>query len=261
MLISVLVADATDALILTTLEPLAGELSLSDAPNTPSPASMSVASRPAARGQVLALLSALLDEAPVRQRNREALYGEALFQIEMLDSLLNGSVSLSSVTTGVAPTTPAAAPMTVESVIGRLSAPLVRLDTIFGVKHMCATGDASATETWAAAQAATPPAPPPPDSPTTAVCHALSRILLPSLERSVYLQFRALALRRMAALALAIRLYQLDHGARPAQLEELVPAYLPAVPRDPFDPNGGPDPLSAQRQLADPVQPRRERRR
>lgn len=38
----------------------------------------------------------------------------------------------------------------------------------------------------------------------------------------------------MAATALAIRLYEIDHGQRPDTLEALVPDYLPAVPRDPF---------------------------
>jgi hypothetical protein len=45
--------------------------------------------------------------------------------------------------------------------------------------------------------------------------------------------FEALTERRLAVTALAIRLYQHDHnGARPQRLEELVPTYLPAVPRD-----------------------------
>ena len=43
---------------------------------------------------------------------------------------------------------------------------------------------------------------------------------------------------RMAATALAIRLYELDHGRRPVALEELVPEYLPAVPLDLFAADG-----------------------
>lgn len=46
--------------------------------------------------------------------------------------------------------------------------------------------------------------------------------------------------RNLAAIALAIRLYQLDHeGDYPASLAELVPAYLPAIPRDFMNPEGG----------------------
>jgi len=45
--------------------------------------------------------------------------------------------------------------------------------------------------------------------------------------------FETLTDRRLAATALAMRLYRHDHaGARPQRLEELVPKYLPAVPLD-----------------------------
>ncbi len=52
--------------------------------------------------------------------------------------------------------------------------------------------------------------------------------------------FRVLARRRLAATALAVRLYEQDHGVRPAELGNLVPDYLPAVPLDPFDPHPAP---------------------
>jgi hypothetical protein len=52
--------------------------------------------------------------------------------------------------------------------------------------------------------------------------------------------FNTLALRRAAAMALAIRLFRDDHGgALPARAQDLVPAYMPKVPTDPFDPAGG----------------------
>jgi hypothetical protein len=44
-----------------------------------------------------------------------------------------------------------------------------------------------------------------------------------------------------AAISFAARMYSLDHeGREPPALSDLVPAYLPRVPRDPFDPAGGP---------------------
>lgn len=58
--------------------------------------------------------------------------------------------------------------------------------------------------------------------------------LTPSLERAATLHYRRVAHRRMAATALAIRLFVVDHGHRPARLEELVPEYLPDFPLDPF---------------------------
>jgi hypothetical protein len=50
--------------------------------------------------------------------------------------------------------------------------------------------------------------------------------------------FEHLARRRMAAAALAMRVYEIDHGHRPEALEELMPRYLPYVPADPFAPDG-----------------------
>jgi hypothetical protein len=47
-------------------------------------------------------------------------------------------------------------------------------------------------------------------------------------------ELRAQTRRRVAILAVALRLYQLDHGTNPPNLESLLPAYLPAVPDDPF---------------------------
>jgi hypothetical protein len=51
---------------------------------------------------------------------------------------------------------------------------------------------------------------------------------------------KELALRRMMACALAVRLYQVDHGTRPPGLATLVPTYLRAVPIDPFAPDNRP---------------------
>jgi hypothetical protein len=70
------------------------------------------------------------------------------------------------------------------------------------------------------------------------VTHWLSQMLSPAIDRAIMLHFRGLAQRRMAAIALALRLYEIDHGRRPAELSELVPEYLPAVPADPFASDG-----------------------
>ena len=40
--------------------------------------------------------------------------------------------------------------------------------------------------------------------------------------------------RRLAAVALATRLYYVENGKWPASLDELAPKYLPAVPDDPM---------------------------
>jgi hypothetical protein len=66
----------------------------------------------------------------------------------------------------------------------------------------------------------------------------LSSILMPSLGRAASAHYRALGQRRMAAIALAIRLFEVNRGHRPRTLDELVPDYLPTVPADPMSSNG-----------------------
>ena len=63
---------------------------------------------------------------------------------------------------------------------------------------------------------------------------SLASYLLPNVERAGAAHYREVASRHRAAAALAVRLYQADHGgALPPTLDALVPAYLPSVPRDP----------------------------
>ena len=68
----------------------------------------------------------------------------------------------------------------------------------------------------------------------------VSAMLLVNCTSSVQAASHDTCAARMAACALAVRWYELDHGHRPATLAMLVPDYLPAVPIDPFDPDGGP---------------------
>jgi len=57
----------------------------------------------------------------------------------------------------------------------------------------------------------------------------------------VGIPYQYLTNRRMAAVSLAAQLYRHDHdGVWPAKLQDLVPAYLPAVPKDPKLPGGRP---------------------
>ena len=48
-------------------------------------------------------------------------------------------------------------------------------------------------------------------------------------------QARILALREAVRTLIAAKLYELDNGAFPSSLEQLIPDYLPAIPVDPFD--------------------------
>jgi hypothetical protein len=44
--------------------------------------------------------------------------------------------------------------------------------------------------------------------------------------------------RRLAAVGLAVQLYRAEHDRWPASMDELVPKYLPQVPRDPMAADG-----------------------
>ncbi len=62
---------------------------------------------------------------------------------------------------------------------------------------------------------------------------------LPSVRRLAELHFTAMTDRRLAATALAIRLYVVDHNGKwPIRLDQLVPDYLPAVPIDAMSVDG-----------------------
>jgi hypothetical protein len=70
--------------------------------------------------------------------------------------------------------------------------------------------------------------------------HFMSKVLMPAVGRTNLLMWRQVAMHRMAKITLALRLHQLDHGRRPASLDELVPDYLRALPADPFRRDGAP---------------------
>ncbi len=58
------------------------------------------------------------------------------------------------------------------------------------------------------------------------------------------------AQRRLAGVAIALRLFEAEHGELPGRLAELVPTYLPALPADPF--SASHDPIRFARDGAEP---------
>jgi type II secretory pathway pseudopilin PulG len=69
----------------------------------------------------------------------------------------------------------------------------------------------------------------------TSRIHVLLHIIMPALSRVTTIDVRGIAQLRTARAALAIERYRLAAGKLPDTLAELVPAYLDAVPKDPFD--------------------------
>lgn len=111
--------------------------------------------------------------------------------------------------------------------------PVFLADALFTLQHLDKKARALKGATWPGALRLMPRAAPPVDV-IDEWMHQLSTILLPTFDRAIVLHYRAVAVRRMAGVALAIRLYELDHGERPSALAELLPDYLDALPIDPF---------------------------
>jgi hypothetical protein len=65
--------------------------------------------------------------------------------------------------------------------------------------------------------------------------HILARMLAPAFARVLTLDLRTIARLRTARVALAVQRYRLAKGRLPGSIAGLVPAYLDAVPKDPFD--------------------------
>jgi hypothetical protein len=72
---------------------------------------------------------------------------------------------------------------------------------------------------------------------STSGVYVLLCIIMPDLARITTYDTRNIARLRTARVALAIERYRLAAGSLPDALTDLVPAYLDAVPRDPFDGN------------------------
>jgi hypothetical protein len=218
-LISQLVAIGIDASALSTAQVIAAGLVVGDAPSVGP-------GHPATRAQVRALLGELLDEGRAWEGFRGTLRLERLVY---LDALEDGSAGT------------------------WLIRPLADLDKVrlnrgldvaaeaFAHSNNVEVQEALAARPWAlradparaavfAGQA--------PQVPRYSRWFSGGLAINPS--RYALTHFRALADRRMTAVSLAAALFRADMGRWPGRLEELVPAYLPAVPVDPMRAGGVP---------------------
>jgi hypothetical protein len=180
---------------------------------------------PASRQQVQALIAELLDDATLRRGFHDGMQTERMMEYD----IATHPASLGVWATNFIP------------IVRVTYQPIFDLDAIRIMDNTPQVMRAVQADNFQAAEALMPH----PDRDLTSVSTAggatrlMSRIIMPSFNRVSTTQFRAIAARRVAALRLAIRVYQLDHdGAFPASLEELVPAYIPGVPLDPFTSDG-----------------------
>ncbi len=230
-LIQYFVATACEARLCRSVEAVASKLKVSDSADQASSAQV----RPASREQVKKLIHALLDDEAWDRGWTNAMNGERASLLDTARALPSGN--LAGVIGGPGPISARA----LDLAIG----PTVRLDAAAGLESITRLRDAALLDCYpAAARVVATVSDPPPfmedDMTLDQAAHMLSRMMMPSLGSTVSRHFRLRAERRMAATALAIRLYELEHGKRPATLDELVPELLPAVPVDPFAEPGRP---------------------
>jgi hypothetical protein len=198
---------------------------------------------------VAEVIGELLDEADGNEMFRQAMLTERVLALNSTGAMFAGQ--LSPATVG-GPASSSGALAFAGSPIGRyVTGPLVRADLVLMLDSVTKMYDAMKSPDWPTAEAQ--------------VAHLRDAVLaeprrhfwaamfLPAVDRAVETAYRARTERRLAAVALAARWYAVEHDGRlPARLEELVPKYLPAVPRDPFAPGGA----AALRYAADPADPR-----
>jgi hypothetical protein len=180
---------------------------------------------PASHAQVRALIAELLDETDCRRGYIAGLHGERMMEY---DCAVNpGGLGLWG--SGVLPVVEAA------------YRPIFDLDAIRIMRNTTQVASAAQAGNLPAAQKQMPN--PEQDfssqSVATGASRLLSRIIMPAFNSSLKRHYQALAERRVAALRLALRLYQIDHDGRlPARLDELVPRYVGSLPADPLAADG-----------------------
>ena len=192
------------------------------------------------RQEAEALLAWLSDDGPLRESHIQAFVGERMgvhdIGLAVADGRLEGDAFVLEVIYNLPPW--AAGPL-------RLGiSPLILHDTAFMVEYLDTLRDAAeSADTEPQMQAAITSAYPGgigAELDAHPYRHLVSRTFLAAYEAAIRTHFQALARQRLAAAALAVKLYEADHGRRPGRLAELVPDYLPAVPMDPWDPAAGP---------------------
>jgi hypothetical protein len=222
LMVSKLVAWSTHDLNFRLIEQFGGRLQIAEQVVDPSERT----SAPT-RSQVASMIKSLLDETHDHAAVIRAFRSERAFEIGVLDG--------GTGTTGLAAW---------QRLISYFTRPITVLDQVRLVKLSSLGADAAREADWPEADAHLPR-----DEGPLSLFRRLTRPMTDAsffyfgsqgtaTRRFVKRHYHYLARRRMAATALAIRLFEVDHQRRPDTLAELVPEYLPHVPVDSFSPDG-----------------------
>lgn len=177
--------------------------------------------RSVSSGEIHLLIAQLLDERDQRAGIEYGLRSERMMQVDSARWAAKGKGDPSHPDTNA------------ESLAAFALGPLAFRDARLLIGLNAQVAAAARAQTWPACDDNLPPFVEMTDWDSR--LHPFYSILRPAYRRAMLQDFCAITSRRMHAVALAMRWYSAAHaGNRPAKLEELVPDYLPAVPRDPF---------------------------
>jgi hypothetical protein len=169
--------------------------------------------------QIRLLIRDLLDERPASEEFVRAIQSERVFQADMATAIVLGTldpnlVEMMKTTGGFDVKASAANPEQLFT------------DTLADVRLTTACTQAVTEPTWPACSQKLPEVP---------VVGQPKTLFTTDFSAAFIRYYQFIAERRLVAAALAVRWYAAEHaGQLPANLEALVPAYLPAVPADPF---------------------------
>jgi hypothetical protein len=182
----------------------------------------------ATRSQITALILLLQDEKPMQTGTALAWRTERMAVLETMENLLDGKWSdPAQNSTG----NPAPADL---AKLRLLMAPIVYNDARLSAEHFQGVMQAASAPDWPAAQHQMPTALPTLIN-SHRYYHLLAGILIPNFKNAVETEYGAKSVRRLAAVALAARLFAADHGGQlPRSLKDLSPMYLPGIPIDPM---------------------------
>lgn len=179
---------------------------------------------PVTRAQIRQLIHELLEEAETRDASVRTFLGNRASGLHALETMgYSDALSPNALTTTGTAWLNAAL-----SFAGR---PILVLEMLRSVQEQTECARGALEDTWMAASRHLTPLP----ERETLQTYLMNVLAYGEMFRRVLqLVFELRVRRRMAAVALAVRLYEVDHGARPQTLSELTPLYLPIPVSDPL---------------------------
>jgi hypothetical protein len=182
---------------------------------------LKIGSGGASRAQVAELIRLLLDEKSIDDGARLGWNSERMTDIEMMRATIDGRLKIEGV--------PVPPPNAVDTDSAALK-PLIIADALAKVDFRREFMEAELAPDWTVAQRRIPA-----DYQERYIRDPMIRMMSGSPDHVVKIAFHTRTTCRLAAVALAARLYEADHdGKVPGDLSDLVPAYIPAVPIDPM---------------------------